>query len=986
MRVNIRRLLSILVLYASFFFLNLAPECEIAEGGRGDQFPVFSGRVVGLNNTALPSYFIPNMGQVDKQVRFYTQGQNWLAYFTAKGVVVALFLEAPHEKPNKKEEHPGRLQRSIFMLRIDFIGVNPGVQPRALNETGATISYFKGRPDAWRTGMPTYSKIIYPHLWQGIDLVYSADWGGLKHEFNIHAKADPSAIRLAYKGATEIRLNERGQMEIKTPLGSLINDLPVAYQEINGRKIEVSVRYVLKATPEGNVCSFGLDDYDSSFPLVIDPIGFVFCNVFGGPNDDLSYGICVDKSKNLYVAGMTYSIDTYFSDFPGLKTDSTAHADAFVAKINASGAGLVYIAYLGGDDSDVCYGLAIDSDENAYLTGYTYSRENTFPCKAGPGLTLKGLCDAFVVKIDASGTRLIYSGYIGGSDYDFGYGIATDAYGNAYITGETFSSEGTFPVTVGPDLTHNQKSDAYVAKVNASGTQLVYCGYIGGSSDDRGNSIVIDKEGNAYIAGDTKSLEDTFPVRRGPDLTFNNRGRNARDAFVAKVNRSGSALVFCGYIGGAGDDSGKAIAVDSAGSVYVAGETSSDEDSFPVQTGPDPIFNGDSDAFVAKVHSLGSIFLYCGYIGGSGWDSATGVAVSEAGEAYVTGYTSSSEHTFPVTVGPDLTYNGNFDAFVAKVNFMGLDLDYCGYLGSANDDVASSIAVDEYGVAYITGWTRGDRDVTPTQGALLADENAASFDIFIAKIFSAKVLPIFDGNNYSGKKAVDIAVWRPSDGNWYIKDHARVNFGLPGDIPVPGDYDGDGKTDIAVYRPSSSLWLIRNRSQVTHGKRGDIPVPGDYDGDGKTDIAVFRPAAGMWLVKDKFSQFLGGSEDIPVPADYDGDGKTDLAVFNPLTGHWRIKDQFHAFFGAMGDIPVPRDYDGDGKADLAIFRPREGLWMIKDQFRVNFGAEGDIPVPGDYDGNGTADIAIFRPSVGLWKIKDQFEVYFGKTGDIPLVR
>jgi len=206
-----------------------------------------------------------------------------------------------------------------------------------------------------------------------------------------------------------------------------------------------------------------------------------------------------------------------------------------------------------------------------------------------------------------------------------------------------------------------------VAKVNASGTALVYCGYIGGSGFERGGGIAVDAAGNAYVTGSTSSDEKTFPVRVGPDLTYG----GGDDAFVAKVNAQGSALDYCGYIGGTAQDSGQGIALDPSGNVYVAGKTSSTENTFPVKGGPDQTHNGNHDVFVAKVHARGTGLDYCGYIGGVQIDWGHDIAVDRAGNAYVTGTTYSDQQTFPVKTGPDLTINcillAGYDAFVAKV-------------------------------------------------------------------------------------------------------------------------------------------------------------------------------------------------------------------------------------------------------------------------------------------------------------------------------
>ena len=313
--------------------------------------------------------------------------------------------------------------------------------------------------------------------------------------------------------------------------------------------------------------------------------------------------------------------------------------------MNAAGTALVYAGYIGGSGYDRGKGIAVDAAGNAYVTGETASTAATFPETVGPDLTHNGTTDAFVAKVNAAGTALVYAGYIGGSSNDCGHGIAVDAAGNAYVTGETESTQATFPdgdgfgTLTGPDLTYNGgATDAFVAKVNAGGTALLYAGYIGGSSGDSegntdyGRGIAVDAAGNAYVTGFTDSNEATFPdgdgfgTLTGPDLTYNGGSEGWGDAFVAKVNSSGNALVYAGYIGGSSDDQGNGIAVDAAGNAYVTGQTRSTEATFPdgdgfgTLTGPDLTHNGGRDAFVAKVNAAGAALVYAGYIGGSGDD------------------------------------------------------------------------------------------------------------------------------------------------------------------------------------------------------------------------------------------------------------------------------------------------------------------------------------------------------------------------------
>ena len=365
---------------------------------------------------------------------------------------------------------------------------------------------------------------------------------------------------------------------------------------------------------------------------------------------------------------------------------------------------MIYCGYIGGSQEESGLAVAVDANRNAYVAGKTWSDD--FPTTVGPDLSFNGSSDAFVAKVDASGTGLVYCGYIGGDGGDQAYGIAVDGAGNAYVSGRTQSTEATFPVVVGPDLTHNGGTydfDAFVACIDVAGTGLVYCGYIGGDEDDSaGNAIAVDSAGAAYVTGHTRSTEATFPVTLGPDLSHN----GSLDVFVAKVNPQGSGLDYCGYIGGDGTETGEGIAVDGAGRAYVTGSVSSQEGTFPVTVGPDLTHNGNSDAFVARVNAIGAGLEYCGYIGGDDVDESLGIGVDPEGGAYITGWTRSYETSFPVVVGPDLTFNGSDDdAFVAKVNAQGSGLDYCGYIGGSLWDFGYDIAVDHDGHAYVTGKT-----------------------------------------------------------------------------------------------------------------------------------------------------------------------------------------------------------------------------------------------------------------------------------------
>src|SRR6266540_930439 len=626
-----------------------APPAPAAERGA----PVPPGVRASLGQ--LPLYFVENRGQLDPRVGYTLLNGGVDTYFTAEGVTFALLGQTAEDRLKNEEAErastgaggeghqveraprgagdtlPPWPARTRWSVKVDFLGANPLAQTLGQDQQEAIASYFKGSPQQWITAIPTYASVAYRDLWPGIDLVYGGRGRQLKYTFVVRPGADPGQIALGYRGASEVRLNEQRQLEVATPVGLLVDDRPYAYQVGEGGQIQVAAEYTLdtSAAAETAVVRFRLGAYDSSRALVLDPTV------------------------------------------------------------------LLYAGYTGGSGVDRAFGIAVDGAGNAYLTGITTSSQATFPVSVGPDVTFNGGADAFVAKVNAAGTGLVYAGYIGGSGEDRGTGIAVDGAGNAYVTGQTDSTEASFPVLVGPDLTFNGGSaDAFVAKVNAAGTALVYAGYIGGSGEDRGTGIAVDGAGNAYVTGDTSSTQATFPVLVGPDLTFNG---GLFDAFVAKVNAGGTALVYAGYIGGSDSDLGFGIAVDGTGNAYVTGQTVSTEASFPVSVGPDLTYNGANDAFVAKVNASGAALAYAGYIGGSSDDLGAGIAVDVAGNAYVTGRTSSTEATFPVLVGPDLTFNGATDAFVAKVGELPASIPaltaFVGGLGQLNEGQKNSLIV-----------------------------------------------------------------------------------------------------------------------------------------------------------------------------------------------------------------------------------------------------------------------------------------------------
>jgi hypothetical protein len=395
---------------------------------------------------------------------------------------------------------------------------------------------------------------------------------------------------------------------------------------------------------------------------------------------------------------------------------------------------LAYSTYLGVSDGDAGFGIAVDSSGNAYVTGITNS--SNFPITAGALQPTfgGGGTDAFVSKLNNTGSALLYSTYLGGSGSDEGHGIAVDSSGNAYVTGITTSSN--FPITAGAlQITFSGLEDAFVSKLNSTGSALLYSTYLGSSGNDGGSGIAVDSSGNAYVMGSTTS--SNFPITAGAlQPTF---GGGSTDAFVSKLNRTGSALLYSTYLGGSNGNGGEGIAVDSSGNAYVIGNTFSSD--FPITAGAlQPTLGGKEDAFVSKLNSTGSALLYSTYLGGSGSDESEGIAVDSSGNAYVTGYTTSSN--FPITAGAlQPTLRGNEDAFVSKLNNTGSALLYSTYLGGSGSDESEGITVDSSGNAYVAGGTFSS-DFPTTAGALQPTFGGLE-DAFVSKVITLITLNNF---------------------------------------------------------------------------------------------------------------------------------------------------------------------------------------------------------------------------------------------------
>jgi hypothetical protein len=407
---------------------------------------------------------------------------------------------------------------------------------------------------------------------------------------------------------------------------------------------------------------------------------------------------------------------------------------------------LDYSTYLGGGGLDYANGIGADATGNAYVMGITNSSD--FPTMNGLQPTSGGSIETFVAKLNPAGSALVYSTYLGGGGIDFGNSMAVDFAGNAYVTGNTNSTN--FPTANPLQPTNSGYYDAFVTKLNPTGSALVYSTYLGGSGFDRGDGITVDSSGNAYVTGDTLSTD--FPTANPLQPAFGG-GDLYGDAFVTKLNASGSALAYSTYLGGPGNEGAWYIAVDASGNAYVTGSSLGN---FPTTAGAfQPAFGGTTDAFVAKLNPTDSALVYSTYLGGSGDEFVGGIAVDASGNAYLVGSTYSTD--FPTMNPLQLTNSGVGDAFVTKLNAGGSALVYSTYLGGNGYDGGGGIALDASGDIYVTGATESTN--FPTANSL-QPINHGALDAFVTKLNAAGSALVYStylgGTGYDGGNGIAV--------------------------------------------------------------------------------------------------------------------------------------------------------------------------------------------------------------------------------------
>jgi hypothetical protein len=844
----------------------------------------------------IPLSFEINQGQTDSQVSFLAHGPGYALFLTQQEAVLNLEKIA-QPAANDKIGIPS-VATAVFSIQL--VGANPSTPVVGLDQLPTDSNYFIGNdPANWRINIPNYAEVEYQNVYPGINLVYYGNQGQLEYDWIISPGADLSAISVAIRGAQNTTLDPQGNLILHSSLGDVVEQAPIVYQQVDGIRHPVIGHFIQK---ENGTIGFQVGAYDKSIPLVIDPV-LSYSTYLGGSAEDDGEAIAVDSSGNAYVTGYTASTNFPTAGSPFQGTNGTSQVVAFIAKINSSGSGLLYSTYLGGTGGDQAFGIAVDGSGNAYVAGVTFS--NDFPTANPFQGTYGGNGDVFVTKVNASGSALVYSTFLGGSQQDNGTAIAVDTSGDAYVAGYTISTNFPTANAFQPSIASGGASNAFIAKFNSSGSSLLFSTYLGGNRTTQAFGIAIDSTNNVYVTGLTGG---NYPTANPLQGTF----AGLDDAFVTKFNAAGSALIYSTYLGGSGIDVGNAIAVDSSGDAYVTGSTTSSN--FPT-VAPFQASNGGGssfgDAFVAKLNASGSALVYSTYLGGSGEDQGRGIAADSSGNAYVAGATASTN--FPTSNAIQAANGGSNDAFMTKLSANGSSLLYSTYLGGNGGDQAQGVAVDGSGNAYVVGFTGSTN--FPTANPFQPSTGGGIRDAFVAKISTSTPTSHFvvtAPSTATGVTPFNITVTAEDSGNNVLTNYTgTVHFtstdgfaGLPTDYPFTATDAGVHIFSITPQTSGSQTFTVTDKSNSSFTGSATVsvsnPVPAltslgspntAMEGSGALVITVngtnlVPTSVVKWNGSALSTTFVPTSNNTQltatVPAsDFAEEGSFNVTVFNP---------------------------------------------------------------------------------------------------------
>jgi len=772
---------SAVILLASFPGANHWFRTSLARSSGGKTVnPAGGGAGHRATDSNAPLRFEENQGQTAHEVRFVSHGAGYELFLTPQEAVLALHparrldLSPTHRTAYFKALREARRAEKTAVLRMRLANANQATKVAGIDPLPGRVDYFLGKdPSNWRTNIPSYARVKYTDVYPGVDLVFYGNQRRLEYDFIVAPGADPKAIALNVEGARKLRVNSRGDLLVGVSGGEVQLQKPVVYQQIRGERREIAGSYAITGDHQ---VTFAVAKYDSSEPLVVDPV-LVYSTYLGGESDDSALAIALDSLGDAVVTGSTSSLQ--FPTTSGAFTPSPLASNAgvvFVTKMNPTGTNLLYSSYVGGSGFDAGLGVAIDGSGNIYVTGQTSSTDfptTTNALKPGPNAgNANGTSFVFKINPSLSGAAsLLYSSYLGGTQSgvtEFGNGIATDANGLVYVVGVTASQPGTalanFPVTASTAFQAAAPSGiasgtGFLTKLDTTqsgAASLIYSTYLGGNGVNNAGpgfgdavfGVAEDSVGNTYVAGTTGSTN--FPTSSTAFQQALPAGNAGGAAFVSRFDttKTGAAsLLYSSYLAGEAADFGDAIALGPSNVAYVTGSTSS------------LLFPATSGAFQSKGNSAGIAFIslidtsltgsaslkYSTFLGGSGISSGFAIASDTTGNAYVAGSTQGND--FPVTKGalqlapaPGSTGEG----FVTKLDPAGTgtaDLVYSTYFGGSGDpsttDEVHGIAVNPLTnngyIAGVTGSSATTFPVFPNPGAFQIALNGTS-DAFIAQL------------------------------------------------------------------------------------------------------------------------------------------------------------------------------------------------------------------------------------------------------------
>ena len=829
-------------------------------------------------------------------------------------------------------------------VRVGVVGASPDVRVSGEDLQPGRNNYIRGDdPAAWRTGVAAYGRVRCSGVYPGVDFVCYGTGRNLEYDVVVAPGADARAVRLRFDGASRLEVTPEGDLVATTAAGEVRHHAPHAFQVVDGARVAVAARYAVS----GGELHFELGAYDTSRPLVVDPV-LEFTKELGGGGYDWGVGVTVDAAGYVYLVGNTLS-----SDFPtvdpfqaGIGGGLYYEQDAVVVKLDPSGTQLLYSTYFGGSGLDDGTAIAVGSDGSVVIVGRTDSTDLPLQSPLQPALSPPPNQyvvpnDVFITKFTPDGSGLVFSTYLGGGGFDVARGVALDAAGNLYVTGSTKSGRPDpdgdeppttpFPTTPGAfsrQLLPSEDAGGFVSKLSPNGSALLYSTYL----ENAGVGIAVDADGNAYTAG-----HDALFVRTR----------------VRKLNAAGSALVYAFAF----DGRPAAIAIDGDRAAYVTGRTPSF-----VAPGTAPTGGYDREEqnlFVAKVNPAGSGLDYSLVLGDvRAVDNGTGIAVDAAHNAYVVG--NSTSPGFPVEDPlPNAPARG---AFVMKLDPAGAIV-FSTFLGVDDFTQNNGVAATGAGDVYVVGQAH--------------ETNSYDVEVFAVKIAGG------------GSRADTVGVCS-SEGAWFLRDSntpgpADLTFSYgPAGVawpPLAGDWNGDGVDTPGLFDPVNSAFFLRNACSpgpadlvVGFGPPGSQwqPVAGDWNGDGVDTIGLYDPGSGAFFLKNGnspggadvvFAYGPAGSGWRALSGDWDGDGRDSVGLYNPANGFFFLKNanapgaaDLVFGFGPSAATPLTGDWNGDGRDTIGVYLPSTGSWFLRDSNSAGaadtvfgYGPPGATPVVGYWE-------------------------------------